>query len=254
MKLDIDVQSALANAGVDVYVLRDNWDLHGAYKLAMKMFYNAHKEELQAPGAQTRWMDFNVQSGVASDLLVASVAREDMDTAGSFSTIPSGGVSYATVVDAAGVNHGFTLEASGATNEYAIMEEWRDHGRVSDDPASQSTTLAYAGIAEDVDEANYDIVRAIGKDAPYTEQAETDLWHKVCTLKAGSDGNQKLSSGFFDAPLGVVILRSPTGFIPGAAVVDLDMTVTFQKGDYKGVKAPAYATPVLTDAKEYEVV
>lgn len=253
MKVDLDVQSAIANSGVDVYVLRDTWDLHGAYKLAMKMFYNTMKEEM-TNSSKGRWLDFFVQSGVAADLLGPSVATEDMDQSGDFSVLTSTGAAYANVIDAAGVNHGFTLESNGAANEYAIMEEWRDFGRVSNDPASQSTTLPYAGISEDVDEGNFDILRGIGQAPPYGSAADEELWHKVCTLQAGSDGNQKLSSGFFDAPLGIVILRSATGFLPGTAVVDLGVTVSFQKGNYKGVKAPAYATPMLTDAKEYEVV
>ena len=29
-KVDVDIGSALATAGIDVYVLRDTWDLHGA--------------------------------------------------------------------------------------------------------------------------------------------------------------------------------------------------------------------------------
>lgn len=253
MKVDIDVQSALANSGVDVYVLRDTWDLHGAYKLAMKTYYNAMKEEM-TQSSKGRWMDFNVQSGVAADLLGPSVAEEDFDTAGSFSVLDAQGTQYASVVDAAGTAHSFTLEVSASANEYSIIDEWANFGRISNDPASQSTTLAYAGVSENVDEANYDLLRDVGENPPYSAAADDEIWHKVCTLKAGTDGNQKLSSGFFDAPLGIVILRSATGFLPGVAVADLGCTVSFQKGNYKGVKAPAYATPVLTDAKEYEVV
>jgi hypothetical protein len=51
--------------------------------------------------------------------------------------------------------------------------------------------------------------------------------------------------------LGIVVLVS-TAFTTDDQVYG--MHVTFQAGDYKGVKAPAYATPVLTEAKEYEVV
>jgi hypothetical protein len=253
MKVDIDVQSALANAGVDVYVLRDTWDLQGAYKLAMKTYYNTMKEEM-TQSSRGRWLDFNVQSGVAADLLGPSVAEEDFNTVGSFTVLPTTGTTYASVADAAGTPHSFTMEVSASANEYSIIDEWRNFGRVSNDPASQSTTLAYAGVSENIDETNYDLLRDVGENPPYSTAADDEIWHKVCTLQAGSDGNQKLSSGFFDAPLGIVILRSVAGFPPGPAVPDVGLTVSFQKGNYKGVKAPAYATPILTEAKEYEVV
>ena len=77
------------------------------------------------------------------------------------------------------------------------------------------------------------------------------MWHKVGVLKTGAAGEQKLTTGFFDAPLGIVVLVS-------SAFTDVvsthPITVTFQAGDYKGIKAPAYATPVLTESNEYEVV
>jgi hypothetical protein len=252
MKIDVDPESALALAGVEVYVLRNNWDLHGAYKLAMEQYYNANREEMMAGGAKTRWHDFRVQSGVDSDLLLPAAAQEDLNAVGDFVTLSEGDHSYASITDSAGTFHEFTLHRNPSGTQYGILDEWMKKDRADPDPSSASTSLPYAGISEDVDEANYDLLRASGDYPPYALDADEYCWVKVSHLQAGT--NQKLSTGFFEAPLGLVILRSTGGFPTAAAVRELPVTVTFQSGKYKGVKAPAYATPVLTPEKKYEVV
>lgn len=252
MKIDLDPESTLSNAGVEVYVLRDNWDLHGAYKFAMEQYYNANREEMQAGGAKTRWHDFRVQSGVDSDLLNPAVAQEDLNAVGDFVVLNEGDHTYASIADASGTNHEFTLHRQPSATQYGILSEWSKKDRVDLDPSSTSTTMPYAGISEDVDEANYDLLRDSGDNPPYSTDSDLYPWVKVAHLQAAT--NQKLSSGFFDAPLGIVILRSVAGFPTGAAVKELPVTVTFQKGNYKGVKAPAYATPTLTEEMKYKVV
>jgi hypothetical protein len=252
MKIDLDPESAVALAGVEVYVLRNNWDLHGAYKYAMEQYYNANREEMQAGGAKTRWHDFRVQSGVDSDLLWPAAAQEDLNAVGDFVTLNEGDHSYASITDSAGTFHEFTLDRNPSASQYGILDEWMKKDRVDSDPASASTSLPYAGISEDIDEANYDLLRGSGENPPYSLDADEYCWVKVSHLQAGT--NQKLSTGFFEAPLGIVILRSTGGFPAAAAVKELPVTVTFQSGKYKGVKAPAYATPVLTPEKKYEVV
>lgn len=255
MKVDVDIGSTLATNGVDVYVLRDTWDLHGAYKLAMKNYYNAMKEELAgAKGSQTRWHDFRVLPDFQADELVPAANNPDNALPSMvLSRLTTGDHEISQVVDSVGTTRSFTLDTATTGTEWSIIAEWDDHDRVDADPQAASTTMPYNTLVEDRDEANYDLLRQKGEGPPYNPQADLNLWQHVAHLQQVSpDGVVKLSSGFFDAPLGIVILVS-NGFTSGSSV-ERPLTVTFQSGDYKGVKAPAYATPQLTESMEYEVV
>ena len=256
MKIDVDIGSPLAAAGVDVYVLRNTWDLHGAYKHAMAHYYNAMKEELAgSAGARTRWHDFRVTSDYQADELVPVTMRPNSAGTGlSLNRLDDGDFDFSRVVDASGTERGFTLGILGGPgNEYSIIEEWEKKDRVHSDPASASTGQPYTDLVENNDEANYDLLRDNGAVPPYNDVADNWLYTKVCSLKEAV-GSSKLTSGYFDAPLGIVLLVS-SGFTgDGVLVSEHSFTMHFQAGDYKGVKAPAYATPVLTEAMEYEVI
>ena len=257
-KIDLDIGSAHALQGVDVYVLRDSWDTHGAYKFAMENYYNAMREELAlGKGADTRWHDFRVKPDFQSDELIVSAARPNSATATmDLVKLPTGDYDYAEVVDAAGVQHSFVLSNASA-NEYSVLEQWGDRDRVQGDPASASTTMPYADLTEDADEANYDLIRGAGATPPYSTSVSSSAeygWHKVATMKQDASGALKLSSGFFEAPLGYIVLVS-TAF-PGGVVSsdELPIMCTVQTGDYKGVKAKPYATLEMTPDMRYKVV
>lgn len=255
LKVDVDVDSALATSGVDVYVLRNTWDLHGAYKFAMKTYYNAMKEELAtAGGARTRWHDFRVKPDFQADELEPTAANPD----NAIPAMVDGTIAFGSqhefteVIDAAGNSRTFGLDTSTTANNFSIIAEWQDKDRVQDNPASFATTLPYNTMDDENTEGNYDVLSGIGNAPPYRTDADTNLWTKVATIKQTTPaGTAKLTTGYFEAPLGLVILVS-SAFT--TTVQNHPMTVTFQAGDYKGVKATKYATPVMTEAKEYEVV
>ncbi len=73
-----------------------------------------------------------------------------------------------------------------------------------------------------------------GNLPPYNANAFPSIWVKVATLTVGAAGNQKISTGFFDAPCGLVYLKAT-----GTNFDDLNngISLTVQAGDYKGVKA-----------------
>lgn len=255
LKVDVDHGTPLAAAGVKVYALRNTWDIHGAYKFAMEQYYNAMKEELdQAPGGHGRWLDFRVQANLGVDLLVPHI--EDQPTSGGSAFGPTrltaGDFSYSSIYDATNTQRVFVTNDTGTSSEFSIMEEWARRDRVQESPASVSGTMPYANIQEDTDENNYDLIRQIGNDPPYAADSDTDMWTHVATIGESAAGVQKLSTGYFDAPLGIIVLVS-TAFSAGA-IQHHPLTLTAQAGDYKGIKAPAYATPMLTPDDKYEVV
>lgn len=255
LKIDVDQGSALASAGVKVYCLRNTWDMHGAYKFAMEQYYNAMKEELDmASGARGRWLDFRVQANIGGDLLVPRVEDQPTTPAGSFTPnrLTDGDFTYSSVYDATGTQRVFVTSDTAATSEFSIFEEWSRKDKVQESPASTSTTMPYRNIQEDTDEDNYDLIKQIGDAPPYRATANTDMWQQIAEIGETGSGVQKLTTGFFEAPLGIVVLVS-SGFVAGQ-VADHPLTLTCQKGDYKGIKAPPYATPVLTEDMTYEVI
>lgn len=248
MKIDIDLDSPLAASGIKVYALNDTWDLHGAYKYAMKSYYNAMKEEMEMSGGQIgRWHDFRIITGVDSNLLVPLIHNQAL----SGSRVDVGEHSYTQIVDSAGTQRGFGLQAATDAFNYSILSEWSNVDQVDDDPVTSSANTPYNQLTDEIDDANRDRLQSEGDEAPYNTTAITSPWRRVATLKVGPAGEQKLSTGFFDAPLGMVILVG--GFAPSGSGQDNGIQVSFQHGDYKGVKAYPYATPKKT-ANGYEVV
>jgi hypothetical protein len=61
-------------------------------------------------------------------------------------------------------------------------------------------------------------------------------WVRVGTLSAGA--SSKLSTGFFNAPCGFVIITQGGGF-ENAIVQEEFLSWTVKSGDYKGVHAPS---------------
>ena len=81
-------------------------------------------------------------------------------------------------------------------------------------------------------------LQARGNAPPYSATTFPSVWVKVATLAVDASGAQKLSTGFFDAPCGLVHLNA----LGGADFQDVNslrnnVAVTFAKGDYKGVSA-----------------
>jgi len=252
MKIDMEPGFTLGTNGVSVYVLRDTWDLHGAYKMAMKKYYNAMKEESAAGGARARWHDFRVLPDFQGPELAGVVSAPSLGSPSMTDSDVDQETDISAVVDQAGVGRTFSL-ASHTTNvsQYGMMSEWSFQDRVNDDPATASVNLPYDGLNPGETEANYDILTTQGNAPPYSIDAHLSQWRRVGIIKETPSGVAKLSTGYFEAPLGIVVLLS-SSFTEIKNSYALH--VTFQKGDYKGVNAPPYATPVLTESMEYEVV
>ena len=246
MKIDLDIDAAIAPSGVGVYVLNDTWDLHGAYKLAMESFYNAMKEEIaMSPGQVGRWMDFKIAAGVTSDVVWPVIQTNTLAD----DRLDNGEHQYSAIQDSIGSTKIFSLIANTSATDYSVIGEWRKKDETDDDPTNIAVNTPYAGLTDELDDTNLDLLTTQYNEPPYSTVADQSVWRHVTTLQVGAAGNQKLTTGYFDAPLGIVIIDG----LPTSAG-NHGITVCFQSGDYKGVKAAPYATPMLTEAKEYKVV
>lgn len=239
IKLDLDnISEAIDVAfNVEVFALRNNWDVQRAYALAKHVYDVAYEDELKASGSANlaRWRDFRVLSGVTGAVDLFPVSNDNanlgvqIDNAGEFT--PS-------AVDDGGTQKEFTWGASGATS-IDIVNEWIQAGRTSPDPSSISTTAPYAGVNSDqMSDIELGNLGNDGNFPPYSETSSSDQLYRVATLRyepntpAGA-GLQRLSTGYFDAPCGLFVIKVTAGINLPAGLI----SITVKSGDYKGVHA-----------------
>lgn len=228
-KVDLDLSQADLGAPITVYALRDTWGHQKALQMAYDKFNETTAAERKALGKNmiARWLDFTPQSGSAALEMVPVVH----DETGVPTTLTVGEFVDSFVEDASGVTKFFTW-GSGGASAYGIMAEYEKYSDAHNDPETVATTMAYGGQNEDQSDVEIDMLSARGNQPPYNTNTFGDSWVKVATLSRTA-GQQRLSTGFFTAPCGFVLI---TG-LNGAQQTPVELTV--KSGDYKGVHAPS---------------
>ena len=225
VQIDANVADATT---VDVYALADTWYLKGALKLAKSAWDASNAEEIEMNNGKTaRWNDFRVEAGLPTFgdtnpvLFQKSTLTANQITTGEFD--------FAQVVDQAGVSRTFTVGVASPTT-YDIIGEYDDQSGTSADPEYPSTS-PYTGLLPNLDAGAAEAISQFGNRPPYAAAGYgNSIWIKVGTLHLAA-GRQRLSTGFFSAPLGLIALRG-VGFLDQP-----DISVTVKGGDYKGVSA-----------------
>ena len=238
IKIDLEPNSAgiATPFAVDVYALANTWDVQRAFALAKKTYDEAHADELKVTGnGPARWRDFRVAHDVTGAATL-SPARYD---ARSLATIVTDDGEYVdSTVSAGGVEKRMSWAlASGSSIN--ILSEWSVSGRATTDPATVSGNAPYDGVnTDELDNIEMSNLGDDGNNPPYNATSHTDLYVKVATLRytPGPDGLQRLSTGYFDAPCGLFVLKHNLG---GANLSNGSLAMTVKAGDYKGVDAKA---------------
>jgi len=215
---------------VDVYALMDTWYTQKALQMAKKAWDESNAEEkMMLKGKIARWNDFRVEAGLSgfggTDAIQFS--RSNL-TATPFLL---GEFDNSMVVDQAGAQRTFTWGPPTAT-QYNILAEYEQSGNTSSDPEDPSGG-PYNGLLPGLEAGAADALTARGNEPPYSaNNYGGGYWVKVGTLHL-SAGRQRLSTGFFTAPCGMIALTN-VGFLTNP-----DIQVSVKKGDYKGVHAPS---------------
>ena len=237
MKLDLDVsQSVGTSFDVEVYALRNTWDVQRAYALAKKVYDEAYADELKSTGSANlaRWRDFRVNDGVTGAIDINPCVY---DNAALTRVVNDEGEFVTSTVDDQGTEKFFTWGTAGA-GSIDIINEWVQAGRTGTDPNVLSTNAPYAGVnsdqMSDIEQGN---LGQDGNNPPYSQTSNNDMLVKIATLRyeAAPTGMQRLSTGFFDAPCGLFVLKTTTG----VNIANGSVVLTVQSGDYKGTKARA---------------
>lgn len=227
-----------AGREVDVYVLRDTWMLQKAYQMAKDTFDKNTVEERSGliPSNVARWQDFRVVLNPASGITynapkVGISANDTLATTG----LTAGEFEASLVHREDGTAYSFGFFEL-ANSRWSILKEYDRAGNTNDQPSNPTggnTESPYSGLDDDNQDASREHLATAGNNPPYdgTSLDPNFLFRKVATI-GGSTAGHKMSTGFFDAPLGCVILVSSGWNKP--------LQIEVAAGDYKGVHGESY--------------
>lgn len=245
------------NEGVEVWTLMDTWYIHSMWKQAKKAYDTALSEEKKALAGQNlaRWRDFRVHcgmSGIDHGTLtpegIPPKAYSQVDLSVPFA---AGEFDYSTAQNLdTGASMKFAFGLPAASGYFDMVHEYSLTRNESASPETVITEMPYNELLAEGDNEDYVELQASGNEPPYNQFAfPTAIWVKVGTLGAFASEIDNSpasttwlqsffngSTGYFDAPCGMVMLRS--GLVDGDAVVNTDITVEVQSGTYLGVHAP----------------
>lgn len=233
-KIDLEADS---NTSFEVFALRDDWAVHQGFKLA----YEAHRKNsedeaaMMADTQKARWADFRARIGISGDQPVGPQFNNG-SIAGVNNLVNQGEFSETFVVDGAGTSRTFTWAPSASSSEYSILAEYDKVGNAQTTPSSTVSGMAYDDLDSTIDAAMMNQLETQNDNPPY-ERDNINTGHpfvKIATLDSSNPNAMKLSTGFFTAPCGIIVVAQ-TVYSDIAGKYSL----TVQAGDYKGVHAPS---------------
>jgi hypothetical protein len=237
-QLKVDVRPDYAGTPIEVFVLRDDWAVQKAFQMAYQHYLKNTADERAAlsPNQIARWEDFRVKDGLnvaggvnqSVPVLHTETGAADLLNAGSFSD--------SNVVDSSNVRRTFTWSPSPSATEYGLLAEYDKSGNAQESPAAKTNDGPYIELDTAVNDLTMDDLQYDGALPPYDRNGVNQLspWVRVAVLGSGAAGQQRLSTGFFTAPCGLVFLK---GFTETSEVYSV--TIEAKSGDYKGVHAPS---------------
>lgn len=261
VKVDLDPKLVAPNTRIDVYALRPTWFTQQAWKMAKKAYDEALELEKERLGADqlAKWRDFRVETGIASPIGTGNLWSVE-GTAPHVYYPSAGGmlpVSFTSGMfeasAAENLDNGnrmiFSWGASDA-NTYSIIDEYDKTRAESDSPEFVIPDMPYEALDANAEDDDYIELQANGYQPPYAQESfaigtdSTGVWMKVATLFTQEDGTTnmltspvKLSSGWFDAMCGSVVLNMYNPRDTG--IISHCVSVEVAKGDYRGVKGDA---------------
>lgn len=263
----------------EVYTLRPTWMTIQTWRKAFEAYLNAHADELELAGKNAaRWRDFRTKAlGNLIGHLQCTPMCNTVTPAGTVTGVNlTGGEILSSDVEteaSTGSKHQKTFcwmpTAGDLANMFDVCAEAENFTHTAADPsdadAGQMSLIPYGSLSktfDDLSSAELENVVADGNEPPYDPEnwLSNGPFVRVATLGLAIHdlgpvaGNavirNRMDTGFFDAPLGFVLIRDVTSSDQGV------FTVEFAKGDYKGVQSHSLGKPIKTlDAnRKYRVV
>jgi len=236
-KIDVDPSYMAPGASIDVWALMDTWYVQKAFEEAAVVFHRAYTDERENlnKGSRARWFDFRINSGLPTGPVKLLHACSDGNPRTSPSSPIQGGEFVDSIVeDAVGGTRSFSWITATGPTIYNVYTEYNKAGNTDSTPTTPTGDGPYDDLEADASQVEMAALQDNGNKPPYNQTGFPSCWMKVATLTVGPNGNQKISTGFFDAPCGVVYL-SATG--TNFDNLNEGLSLTVQSGDYKGLKA-----------------
>lgn len=227
---NIMLNPSVTTGQLNVYVLKDNWDTIGAIRQAYEAYRIATESEraMLSEKQVARWEDFRIDHGTGVVEMNPFVYNQGLGS--SIMTVGEFELSKAT--DTNNNTKTFTMQGASSTTQYNIMDQWNASGNVDSDPALFTTGAPYGDLEADHDSTQSNNLQRDGNLPPYDNAGSDGIgspWTKVATLTnatAGADG--RISTGFFRAPLGMIVITGADANGWGLLQV--------REGSYKGIK------------------
>lgn len=235
----IDLQSGLADdTQYTVYALANTWMLKKAWQAAFENYLNQTKEERATfKGKLARWNDFRLTMTTAFDS-AGGMEAGLVQPSGVEIGLQDGEFLASRIADDAGVTRFYGIGGSAGGTTFDILSEFDNLGRANNEPSTSTTSVAYGATDTDLQNAEITDVTSVGNSPPYAanDSHGANPWRKVGVLHSDT-GGQRLTTGYFDAPFGIVAIVSTGGhklFSQGT-----ELSVEVKGGDYKGVHSTA---------------
>lgn len=219
---------------IKVYALANTWHNKRAIQMAKHIHDIAMEEERAiTPGA--RWYDFRIDdnSGSVDEMVQAAVTTPGAPPAPA--THP-GEYAFSQIEDSAGNSREFRVIGATSATGWNIFSEYDALGNAARDPDQALPAGAgYDGADATLDGQNVAHLNNKGDLPPYNQtNFPSAQFVQVGSLYRLIGGNQRLSTGFFDAPLGMVWILQPSA--DGTPLLEMEV----KAGKYKGVHMEAY--------------
>lgn len=249
-RITLDPTSATS---YNIFALRDDWMVHNSWKKAYQTFLNNHKEEMQQlSNGQARWFDFRINDAIATGAEMQPV-RYDINTLGvvTGNKVSYGEFQYSDLFAEDGTSRALNIQITSLGVSYGILHEYEKMGSISPDPASSESIAAYENIDDDLKSAAVQQLTDEGNSPPYSGTSVNygSPFVKVGQIGTGAGGVQRLSTGYFNAPCGIIVIVPTAGDISPTAI---ELCLEMKPGKYKGVHGPTMGTAKLV-AGTYEV-
>ena len=251
----VDLQSGLtANTQYTVYALANTWMLKKAWQAAFENYLNQTKEERATfKGKLARWNDFRLS--MASAFTGAGGMNAGLvDPTGAEVAVATGESYISKIADDAGTTRFYGIGGSAGGTTFDILAEFERLGAAQAEPSSTETAVAYGATDTDLQDEEIDDVTDQGNLPPYAINGSHDAspWRKIGVLHSDTSG-QRLSTGYFDAPLGIVIIVSNNPTPHKLFSQGTELSVEVKAGDYKGVHSTAMFDRISVKPDRIEV-
>lgn len=249
---------------ISVYALMNTWYVHAMWKQAKRAYDMALSDEEKALAKSNiaRWRDFRVDCGLTTTVPNIPEGLNPQTFGSPSMAVAAFGTGMFELSTVENLDNGNNMTfgfGAGTATKFSLQEEYSLTRNESASPQTVITEMPYNELIAEGEDADYQELQANGSEPPYNpNDFPHAVWVKVGELGAASadlsnlngsgapplnttrDRTQvvwKSSTGYFDAPLGMIAVDNH--MTDGEGVEFLTpVTVEVQSGTYLGVHAP----------------